>query len=96
MEKPLIIKLKRVPKKVYDYTKDTIVTKMNYEAGWADGTERQRDADAEWYEEEEREIFEEIDNHRYRATFDAWQTKCWGISDNDLQELKDKFLKEVI
>ena len=40
-----------------------------------------------------REIFEEIDNHRYLSTFDAWQTKCWGISDNDLQELKDKWLK---
>jgi hypothetical protein len=44
-------------------------------------------------EEVARDIFEWLDNHRYPATFDAWQSKCWGVSDADLEEGRAKFIK---
>ena len=41
-----VIKLKAVPKKIFENKDDTIDIKMAYLAGWKDGTERQ--ANATW------------------------------------------------
>ena len=54
----------------------------------------QLDAADQYYRQKIRELFERIDNCRYAAKFDAWQTPCWGISDADLQSLKSEYLED--
>jgi hypothetical protein len=66
--------------------------------GWRKGNElKQKRLDIKLQQAQQevaREIFEWLDNHRYLATFDAWQTKCWGISDSDLEDGKSQYLEE--
>ena len=59
-EKPPILKLKKLPERIFEYGTETIAQKMCYTAGWKDGTEAQRDTDVAWCEQAKAEVAREI------------------------------------
>ena len=85
--KEMVIKLKAVPKQIFEGKVDTIDTKLAYLAGWKDGTERQAPLS---FKAGIREVVEFLDfrvvpNLRTNKTVDEWQAqlKRWNIKEKE-------------